>query len=183
MEGERRKTKASGCQYAATWPPSLSLPPVAHLASLPSRTLNYSLLTRIGKTSLGMSCIGVAIPWDDCYIAQKRGALATWRQFPYVVLSQKSVALCMHLCLQRSPLLCANIVKKDPGRARRNSLATARTNFTKPGAQNKGDLCTCTLVVPKEDMKRACYDLCWSSLCFIHLTSLSFQSRILYKLS
>ena len=34
-----------------------------------------------------------------------------------------------------------NIVKKDPGRARQNSLATAGTNFTKPGAQNKGDLC------------------------------------------
>ena len=44
--------------------------------------------------------------------------------------------------LQRSPLFCANIVKKDPGRARQNSLATAGTNFTKPGAQNKGDLCT-----------------------------------------
>ena len=36
---------------------------------------------------------------------------------------------------------CANIVKKDPGRARQNSVATAGTNFTKPGAQNKGDLC------------------------------------------
>ena len=33
--------------------------------------------------------------------------------------------------------------KKDPGRARQNSLATAGTNFTKPGAQNKGDLCMC----------------------------------------
>ena len=44
--------------------------------------------------------------------------------------------------VQRSPLFCANIVKKDPGRARQNSLATAGTNFTKPGAQNKGDLCT-----------------------------------------
>ena len=31
--------------------------------------------------------------------------------------------------------------KKDPGRARQKSLATAGTNFTKPGAQNKGDLC------------------------------------------
>ena len=31
--------------------------------------------------------------------------------------------------------------KKDLGRARQNSLATAGTNFTKPGAQNKGDLC------------------------------------------
>ena len=34
-----------------------------------------------------------------------------------------------------------NIVKKDPGRAMQNSLVTAQTNFTKPGAQNKGDLC------------------------------------------
>ena len=33
-----------------------------------------------------------------------------------------------------------NIIKKDPGRARKNSLATAGPNFTKPGAQNKGDL-------------------------------------------
>ena len=43
--------------------------------------------------------------------------------------------------LQRSTLFCANIVKKDPGRARQNSIATAGTNFTKPGAQNKVDLC------------------------------------------
>ena len=35
-----------------------------------------------------------------------------------------------------------NIVKKDPGRARQNSLATAGANITKPGAHNKGDLCT-----------------------------------------
>ena len=41
-----------------------------------------------------------------------------------------------------------NIVKKDPGRARQNSLATAQTNFTKPGAQNKGDLCILTLPFP-----------------------------------
>ena len=45
--------------------------------------------------------------------------------------------------LQRSPLFCANIVKKDLGRARQNNLATAGTNFTKPGAQNIGDLCSC----------------------------------------
>ena len=43
--------------------------------------------------------------------------------------------------VQRSPLFCASIVKKDPDRARQNSLATAGTNFTKPGALNKGDLC------------------------------------------
>ena len=35
-----------------------------------------------------------------------------------------------------------SIAKKDPGRTRQSSLATAGTNFTKPGAQNKGDLCT-----------------------------------------
>ena len=35
-----------------------------------------------------------------------------------------------------------NISKKDPGRVKQKSLATAITNFTKPGAQNKGDLCT-----------------------------------------
>ena len=29
-----------------------------------------------------------------------------------------------------------NLVKKDPGRAKQKSLATAGTNFTKPGAQN-----------------------------------------------
>ena len=44
--------------------------------------------------------------------------------------------------LQRSPLFRANIVKKDPDGARQNSLATAGTNFTKPGAQNKVDPCT-----------------------------------------
>ena len=36
--------------------------------------------------------------------------------------------------VQRLTLFCANIVKKDPGRAGQNSLATAGTNFTKPGA-------------------------------------------------
>ena len=34
-----------------------------------------------------------------------------------------------------------DILKKDPGRAKLKSLATAVANFTKPGAQNKGDLC------------------------------------------
>ena len=32
--------------------------------------------------------------------------------------------------------------KRDQGRAGQNSLATAGTKFTKPGAHNKGDLCT-----------------------------------------
>ena len=46
------------------------------------------------------------------------------------------------LCMYRGPLYSAqNIVKKDPSRARQKSLATAGTNFTKPGAHNKGDLC------------------------------------------
>ena len=35
--------------------------------------------------------------------------------------------------------------KKDPGRARWNSLATEGTNFTKPGAQNKVDPCMAIL--------------------------------------
>ena len=34
-----------------------------------------------------------------------------------------------------------DILKKDPGRAQLKSLATAVANFTKPGAQNKGDPC------------------------------------------
>ena len=34
-----------------------------------------------------------------------------------------------------------NVVKKDPNRDKQKSLATAVANFTKPGAQNKGDLC------------------------------------------
>ena len=46
---------------------------------------------------------------------------------------------------RRSPLFCANIDKKDPGRARQNSLATEGTNFTKPGAQNKVDPCMAIL--------------------------------------
>ena len=32
--------------------------------------------------------------------------------------------------------------KQDPGRVRQKSLVTAGTNFTKPGAHNKGDLCS-----------------------------------------
>ena len=43
--------------------------------------------------------------------------------------------------LQSSTQFCANIVKKDPGRARQNSQGTTGTRFTKPEAQNKGDLC------------------------------------------
>ena len=41
-------------------------------------------------------------------------------------------------------MFCANTVKKDPARARQKSLATAGTNFTKHGAQNKGNLCSST---------------------------------------
>ena len=39
-----------------------------------------------------------------------------------------------------------NIVKKEPGRARQNCLATAITNLTKPGAHNKVDLFTPTRI-------------------------------------
>ena len=47
------------------------------------------------------------------------------------------------LCVYRGLLYSArNIVKKDPGRGRQNSLGTTGTNFTKPGAHNKGDLCS-----------------------------------------
>ena len=34
-----------------------------------------------------------------------------------------------------------SIVKKDPGRTRKNSLAIAGTNFTKPGAHDNVALC------------------------------------------
>ena len=50
--------------------------------------------------------------------------------------------------VQRSPLFCAKRDKRYLGRARQNSLATAGTNFTKPGAHNKGDLCTIRLLLP-----------------------------------
>ena len=50
--------------------------------------------------------------------------------------------------VQRSTLFCANIVKKDPGRARQNSQATAGTNFTKPGAHSNVDLCKGCLSYP-----------------------------------
>ena len=66
---------------------------------------------------------------------------AKQRKFP--ILINKIVLILSNetIQLQRFPLFCANIFKKDPGRAKQNSLATAGTNFTKPGAQNKGDLC------------------------------------------
>ena len=65
-----------------------------------------------------------------------------WFFFIYLDLNRLSdYAVISGLLLQRSPLLCANIVKKDLGKARQNSLATAEINFTKPGAHNKGDLC------------------------------------------
>ena len=47
-----------------------------------------------------------------------------------------------HELMYRAQLYSApSTLKKDPGRARQKSLATAGTNFTKPGAHNKGDLC------------------------------------------
>ena len=45
-----------------------------------------------------------------------------------------------------------SIVKKDPGMTLQDSLATAGTNFTKPGAQNKGDLCK--VEIPSTDRDR-----------------------------
>ena len=58
--GGRRKTKASGCQYAAVTWPSLQCSGASCTTALP---LSLSL--------------------SQSFIAQKRGALATWRQFPY----------------------------------------------------------------------------------------------------
>ena len=43
--------------------------------------------------------------------------------------------------VKRSTLFCASIFKKDPGRAKQNSLAAAGTKFPKPGAHKKVDLC------------------------------------------
>ena len=64
-EGGRRKTKASGCQCAAvTWPPSLSVPPV-----------QWRILHHCPPA--------LSFFLSQSFIAQKRGALATWRQFPY----------------------------------------------------------------------------------------------------
>ena len=42
------------------------------------------------------------------------------------------IEVCDLINVQRSPLFCASIVKKDPGRAKQTSLATAVANFTKP---------------------------------------------------
>ena len=76
-EKERRKTKASGCQYAAVaWPPSLSLPPVAHPAPLPSRSL------------LVLHCTKERCISDVAAIS---------------ILSQKSVALCTYVFLYTCP--------------------------------------------------------------------------------
>ena len=51
--------------------------------------------------------------------------------------------MCVAGCMLYRGLLYSaqNMVKMDPGRARQNSLATAGTNFTKPGAYNKVDIC------------------------------------------
>ena len=45
-----------------------------------------------------------------------------------------------------------NIVKKDLGRAREISLATAGTNFTKPGAHNKVDVCSSSPICGSVDI-------------------------------
>ena len=57
-------------------------------------------------------------------------------------MNQTGSGYALATLVQRSPLFCANIVDKDPGRARQKSLATPETNFNKIGAQKKGELCT-----------------------------------------
>ena len=93
---------------------------------------------RAEPTSVGyrLWCIKV----DDCGINlhPSFGAVLLQGLFGPARLWQ----LLRDLYVQRSPLFCANIVEKDPGRARQNSLATAGTHFTKLRAQHKVDLCT-----------------------------------------
>ena len=64
-----------------------------------------------------------------------------------------------------------NIVKKDPGRAMQNSLATAQTNFTQPGAQIKGDLCT---LYRSTEIRTAFHDDFFLSCRFIGVYALTF---------
>ena len=52
----------------------------------------------------------------------------------------------------------SNLAMQHPGRARQNSLATAGTNFTKPGAQNKGDLCMTSQVAIRNGVSR-CHNI------------------------
>ena len=66
-----------------------------------------------------------------------------------------------------------NIVKKDPGRNRLNSPATAGTNFTKPEAQNKGDHC-------RESCRRG--GVVFPPLCTQHL-SRNLQSNIIQEVA
>ena len=55
-------------------------------------------------------------------------------------LQAASFVLKKKILMYRGLLYSAqDIVKKDPGRAKLKSLATAVANFTKPGAKNKGD--------------------------------------------
>ena len=82
--------------------------------------------------------------------ARALGSRLVWRDWHHFIcvtcagglVTQSDVTVLYFLYVQSSTLFCANTYKKDPGRARQSSLATAGTNFTKPGAQNKGDLCT-----------------------------------------
>ena len=57
-----------------------------------------------------------------------KGCLAGWVGNEVIFFCKNTKAL----YLQVSLLSCANIVKKDPGRARQNSLAKAGINFIKP---------------------------------------------------
>ena len=74
-------------------------------------------------------------------------------------------------------------IHRDQGRARQTSLATAGTNFTKPGAHNKGDLCTTFLVCLVQERK-VYVVICLTCILFyqirvlvlyvaVHLTSLA----------
>ena len=72
------------------------------------------------------------------YIISNLPKVATWRSKGFRIrplIAEKTTKLLFRGTFGHG------VVKKDPGRASRNSLSTAGTNFTKPGAQNKGDLC------------------------------------------
>ena len=87
-----------------------------------SRPMNVSL--SLGSSSLYLS-----------NLAKYLSCNANWNLFTWMH-NWKSTTM------YRGRLYFAqSLVKKDPRRTRQNSLATAGTNFTKPGAQNKGDLC------------------------------------------
>ena len=69
--------------------------------------------------------------------------------FPFPVFDEKKGIFPALLSFLRLPCIiyrtwlysAQDTLKKDPGRVRQNSLDTAGTDFTKPGAQNKVDRC------------------------------------------